>query len=83
MEIDMWITGYNMPGYMPDAIPSAHESWQEARDVLVWNLDNILMNDYDGDRMEVLKFITLLERTTEPQEVSFNADGYVWWISKE
>lgn len=33
-----WSYGWNVPGYMPDAAEGA-ETWQDARDALVWELE--------------------------------------------
>ena len=79
----MWVAGYNMPGYLPDAEPSEHEDWTSARDALVWNLEQAFDEEIDNQvNKQILKYIALLERSDEPQEVGFNVANYHWFITQ-
>jgi len=77
----MWITGYNMPGYLCDAEPTEHEEWTDARDSLVWWLEQAHENEDDQFSNEILKYIALLERSDETQEVGFNVANNHWFIT--
>jgi hypothetical protein len=82
MEIDMWISGFNMPGYLCDVEPSEHEDWTDARNSLVWWLEQAYDQEDDLIGNEILKYIALLERSDEPQEVGFNVANYHWFINQ-
>lgn len=74
----MWIVGY------PESPATRHETWNEARDALVWSLDNLLLTEFrDFPRKSILKLIALLERCSEPQEVNYCAAGRYWWIEEK
>ena len=77
----MWISGFNMPGYLCDVEPSEHEKWTDARDSLVWWLEQAYENEDDQFGNEILKYIALLERSDEPQDVGFNVANHHWFIT--
>ncbi|MGZ6199169.1 MAG: hypothetical protein ACXWNL_16155 [Vulcanimicrobiaceae bacterium] len=39
-----WAAGWNMPGYMPDNPPAIFETWEEARDYIVAELESVKDN---------------------------------------
>ena len=78
----MWISGFNMPGYLCDVEPTEHEEWTDARDSLVWWLDQAYENEDDVTGKEILKYIAMLERSNNPQEVGFNVARNYWFINK-
>lgn len=42
----MYVCGWNVPGYLPDDEPMTCDTWEEARDALVWELERL---DCDPD----------------------------------
>lgn len=45
-----WVCGWNVPGFLPDTEPTDCETWEGARDALVWELER--WESFDPDGME-------------------------------
>lgn len=46
----VWVAGYNMPGYMPDSVPEAFDSFEDARDY-VYNVASESV-EFNSDMLE-------------------------------
>lgn len=75
-----WIAGFNVPGYMPESEPALFETFDEARDYVV---DEIERAAEENERSEELLQIADEFRTAKEDEYSQQAaDGYVYWINR-
>lgn len=76
-----WCCGWNMPGYLPDAEPCDCETWEGARDTLIWELE---LEDCESDeeRRACEAVIAELRAATAGEELNTTARafGYVFWI---
>lgn len=84
-----FITGYNMPGYLPEAKPSDPLSWTEAVDSIIEDLEHARdsmtdgIGDTDGTVMRYNDAIHELENTGQGEWLSGEMpDGLVYWISE-
>lgn len=44
-ENPRWVTGVNMPGYMPESEPQGWNNWEDARDALIEELEHFASED--------------------------------------
>lgn len=49
----MWVYGANMPGYMPDEEYREAETWAEARDALLWDVERADEGAWGADAGEL------------------------------
>jgi hypothetical protein len=89
-----WVAGCNMPGYMPDSEPARFETWDEARDAIVSDLEEALeLAAYDengnllaGDASEEAKELEgaiehLKEHIAEGVEYGETIGSWHYWIA--
>lgn len=79
----MWVSGYNVSGFMSDNEPLESDTWEGARDYLLWELER---TDFDDPTLaaQVDAAIACLqspsiggrERSTAP------VNGYLYWIKR-
>jgi hypothetical protein len=90
-ERKAWAVGWNMPGYMPDAEPSHHAEWSDARDSLIetlrLNCDEAfdLANDITTAKARCAVYdaaIEALDALDEGAEFGSTIGNYHYWISK-
>ena|ERR1700694_284523 len=79
-----WRAGLNMPGYMPDNEPCGFETWEEARDYIVSELERDIDSLVDNeapttDQDEAVKRLNALDDTQE--EYGETIGQYHYWIS--
>ncbi|MBC8738504.1 hypothetical protein F6X40_17155 [Paraburkholderia sp. UCT31] len=80
-----YVAGYNMPGYMPDSEPAEFETFDSARDNIVFWLDDALESmatgeEKDEEKESVLKdAIEYAKKQTDA--FSFTAAGYCYWVT--
>ena len=78
-----WVVGWNMPGYMPDSDPSSFETWEDARDYLVEELDRVCdETDDQDDGDQYNRAARELEGLNEEEEFGRTIGKYHWWINK-
>jgi antirestriction protein len=90
-ERKAWAVGWNMPGYMPDAEPSHHAEWSDARDSLIETLRLNCDEAFDlADDISTAKArcavydaaIEALDALDEGAEFGSTIGNYHYWISK-
>jgi len=77
----VWAYGWNMPGYMPDNSEGC-ETWADARDALVWELERLDCDDSTCSAEECDHAIALLSGAIEGQELDIRCGRYVYFIGK-
>ena len=76
-----WIAGYNVSGYMPEAEPLECDTWQEARDALLFDLERCDFEDATLDAQADAAIAFLSSESVEGCEVSTaTVNGYLYWI---
>ena len=78
----MWLAGYNIPGYLPDAEPVESADWHEARDHLLWVLDSMADEGDDEDADLYSKFTFHLLAMKPNNKIGWNVGKYHWFIDK-
>lgn len=77
-----WVAGFNMPGYMPDNEPASFETWEEARDYIVQELDRACdETDSVSDGEDYAKAARHFEALTEETDQGWTVGQYHWWIT--
>lgn len=81
-----WVAGWNTPGYLPWNEPDEFETWTDARDYLVAELDRETQLDVnDGDDRAASDFAhaaDTLRAQPEGVPVTVNAAGVAYWIEE-
>jgi hypothetical protein len=81
-----WTYGWNAPGYMPDCEPTECETWGEARDGLLWEIER--WESFDPEAMEAEHakadaVVAELKAATAGEEFTSGLFmGVVCWIAK-
>ena len=80
-EIPIYSTGYNMPGYMPDADPAIFLDHADAVSCLAGNIQNIFEDTEQAEQAE--KLAEQIEREAQyGKPLQANFGGYVFWLEK-
>lgn len=74
-----WCYGWNQPGYMPDASDAA-ESWDAARDSLIWELDRLDCDESTCTDADLDHAIALLQGATPERPIDVRAGRWVYFI---
>ena len=81
-----WVAGVNLPGYMPDMEPSAFETFEDARDFLVWLLEeevNFLAdNEACDDEIDEIDQAACIVSHLKEDEFSAIIGRYSYWIMR-
>lgn len=78
--------GWNMAGYMPDSTPEAYESFDDAREAIVYEL--VEMADGVDETLEnAAEIIAQFEEAqiyakSQPGEFSFQCGAWVYWVTE-
>jgi hypothetical protein len=78
-----WAAGWNMPGYMPDSEPAGFETWEEARDYIVAELERELESlvDNEAPTTDHDETIARLNAATDESEYGETVGEYHYWIA--
>lgn len=76
-----YVSGTNMPGYMPDAEPSEHDTFDEAKRAIIWCLKH---EEECQDTEEESETIVAFAEEVNLQGDEFSAQclGMVYWVTK-
>lgn len=78
-----YISGSNMPGYMPDSEPQEHETLEEAKESLIWLIDQYIDHIADCEEEYSKEEAILAEfEAAKPQTCNVYIGDYVYWISE-
>lgn len=82
-----WVVGYNMPGYMPDNEPSECDTFEEARDCLIGDLERAA-DEADTDTEEgaaevarIDELIPRLRKIMMPEEIGITVGRWHYFIA--
>jgi len=77
-----YIAGFNQPGYLPESEPEEFDTFDEAKDYLVNEMERAL-DDSDEESSDDLES-DIEEVQEQTAEFSFLAsDGYAYWVTCE
>ena len=73
--------GTNIPGYLPDNIPSIHETWDAAKRRLI--SDMLWIADHTDSEDEAMELTAAAEDVNfcSPRYFDVTIGDYVWWIA--
>jgi len=80
-----YVTGYNMPGYMPDSDCNECEDLESAKAALVWDIEHYLdcMADYEEDEGYEAGHAVLAEFVAAPaMPCNVYIGDLVFWITE-
>jgi hypothetical protein len=83
-----WCAGCNMPGYMPDSEPSAFDTWEDARDAIVSDLEEALESaseePEENERLipDLNSAIERLSAATDEEEYGETIGNWHYWIAE-
>lgn len=78
---EVWYAGYNMPGYMPDEPPEACDTFQEAKDHILWLLNEALEQEEEGSKFETQLKAAIERAEAETDEFGFYCANYFYFVS--
>lgn len=87
-----WVAGWNVPGYLPESEPQQFDTWKEACDYLIeqineWHRDCVSeAADKDAERWGLKRTNAALSvlHCALPDEPTWAQCGkYAWWIAQE
>ena len=85
-EIEQWIAGWNVAGYMPDAEPCAFDNFEDARDYVADILQGFADDNEDEKPEDAALFRQCednIRNTTEEGEFSFTELRHAFWVKRE
>lgn len=71
-----WVAGWNIPGYLPEMHPETFDSWEDAREFLINEIESFLEDSVGSSALIAL----LREAMADDSFQSAQVDGYVYWI---
>lgn len=78
-----YVSGSNIPGFMPDSEPTEHDSLQEAKDSVIWWIEQYIDcmadcgEDYSKEESILAEFVA-----AKPQTCNVYIGDYVYWIQE-
>jgi hypothetical protein len=83
-EVDIWVAGWNMPGYMPDNPPFLFVDWDNARDYLAEEMERALDEMGEGAEdpgyAEAAEY--LVHKLPGNAEYGQTIGAYHWFLTK-
>ena len=76
----LWVSGWNQSGYMPEAEPYECDTWEAARDALVFEIERY--DTEDGSLMDEAARALAFFASPEIEGISCQAQigSYLYWI---
>lgn len=76
-----WCAGWNMPGCLPDDAPTDFETWEGARDSLIWELERLDCHGPEGEADAEAAIAELRSAVPGLAFCTAPVMGYVSWIA--
>lgn len=82
-EVELWSTGYNMPGCLPDTDPQFFTDFDDAQSSIVDTMRGHADECMDDENIDAMQALAVAFEESAEQELSQQgANGLVYWINK-